>query len=208
MTYDAADPSGLPEDPDWHGFQRIGSVLTFSPAHIEKYMLAAEMALGRGAFAWAAAQARDHALVAVRDAGMEKLRKRVYRPRHRGQSAGRSGAEQRALDVHDIVVKTAGEYIVRVKLSGLARPSGRAPRLRLYAGDISRVLYEADVEAPEEKPVTIEFRTHLPAGTHPIRIVNAVPGPNPKARRSRPGPSATAFTSIEAPRALADEVYR
>jgi hypothetical protein len=46
VTYDAADPSGLPEDPDWHGFQRIGSVLTFSPAHIEKYMSAAEMVLG------------------------------------------------------------------------------------------------------------------------------------------------------------------
>src|SRR5262245_27067821 len=38
VTYDVSDPAGLPEDPDWHGFQRIGSVLTLSPAHIEKYM--------------------------------------------------------------------------------------------------------------------------------------------------------------------------
>ena len=56
-----------------------------------------------------------------------------------------------ALDVHDLEIKTAGEYIVRVKLSGLRPEGGRAPRLRLYAGDISRVLYEQDVEAPEDQ---------------------------------------------------------
>ena len=28
ITYDAADPAGLPDDPDWQGFERIGSVLT------------------------------------------------------------------------------------------------------------------------------------------------------------------------------------
>ena len=45
VTYDAADPAGLPEDPDWQGFERIGSVLTLSPAHVEKYMAAAETVL-------------------------------------------------------------------------------------------------------------------------------------------------------------------
>src|SRR5271154_2722570 len=42
ITYDASDPSGLPEDPDWQGFERFGSVLTVSPAQIEKYLAAAE----------------------------------------------------------------------------------------------------------------------------------------------------------------------
>ena len=45
VTYDAADPTGLPEDPDWQGFERIGSVLTLSPAHVEKYLAAAETVL-------------------------------------------------------------------------------------------------------------------------------------------------------------------
>ena len=45
VTYDAADPAGLPEDPDWQGFERIGSVLTLSPAHVEKYLAAAETVL-------------------------------------------------------------------------------------------------------------------------------------------------------------------
>ena len=34
VTFDVTDPAGLPEDPDWQGFQRIGSVLTLSPAHV------------------------------------------------------------------------------------------------------------------------------------------------------------------------------
>src|SRR5262245_27073994 len=42
VRYDAADPTGLPEDPNWHGFERIGSVLSLSPAHVEKYFAAAE----------------------------------------------------------------------------------------------------------------------------------------------------------------------
>ena len=48
VTYDASDPSGLPEDPNapWQGFQRIGSVLTLSPAHVvEVHLGAAETAL-------------------------------------------------------------------------------------------------------------------------------------------------------------------
>src|SRR5258707_817590 len=32
----------LAEDPNWHGFERIGSVLSLSPAHVEKYFAAAE----------------------------------------------------------------------------------------------------------------------------------------------------------------------
>ena len=44
-NYDAADPTGLPEDPDWQGFERLGSVLTLSPAHVEKYLAAAETVL-------------------------------------------------------------------------------------------------------------------------------------------------------------------
>jgi len=45
VNYDATDPTGLLEDPDWHGFERIGSVLSLSPAHVEKYFTAAESVL-------------------------------------------------------------------------------------------------------------------------------------------------------------------
>src|SRR5207249_4607582 len=85
----------------------------------------------------------------------------------------------------------------RGKVSGLGPEGGRAARLRLYAGDISRLLFEQDIEAPDDRPVTIEFRAHLPAGKHPIRIVNAVPGPNPEARRSRASGTPNTFTNLQ-----------
>lgn len=66
--------------------------------------------------------------------------------------------------------------------------------MRIYATDLNRTLFEEDVDAPEDAPVTIEFRTHLPAGTHLIRLVNAVAGPNPEERASRPLNSKPFFT--------------
>lgn len=196
VTYDATDPTGLPEDPDWQGFQRIGSVLTLSPSHIEKYLSAAELALGE-ALSLGAEPKRE----VVRWTPFD-IRGKQYQKEYEARGMADKVRvdivpNNGALDVRDINIKTAGEYIVRVKLSGL-RPEGRrAPRLRLYAGDISRVLYEGDVEAPEDKPTIVEFRVHLPVGSHPIRIVNAVPGPNPEARRSRPGPSSVLFTNLK-----------
>ena len=45
QCFDATDPGGFLEDPEWHGFERIGSVLTLSPSNIEKYFTAAETVL-------------------------------------------------------------------------------------------------------------------------------------------------------------------
>lgn len=45
VNYDPYDPTGLAEDQEWHGFERIGSVLSLSPSHVEKYFNAAENVL-------------------------------------------------------------------------------------------------------------------------------------------------------------------
>jgi hypothetical protein len=45
VQYDAEDPGGLLEDPEWNGFERLGSVLTLSATHVEKYIKAAEVVL-------------------------------------------------------------------------------------------------------------------------------------------------------------------
>jgi mono/diheme cytochrome c family protein len=198
VTFDVTDPTGLPEDPDWHGIQRIGSVLTLSPAHVEKYLAAAEMVLSE-ALSLGPEPKRETITWTPFDIRGWKSFEKEYQARGiadkvRVDLVPNNGA----LDDRTVEIKTAGDYFVRVKVSGLRPAGGRAPRLRLYAGDISRVLFEQDIEAPEDKPATIEFRAHLPAGKHPIRIVNAVPGPNPEARRSRPGPSNIAFSSLQA----------
>ncbi|MDB6175798.1 MAG: hypothetical protein JWL59_5109 [Chthoniobacteraceae bacterium] len=186
VTYDATDPTGLPEDPDWQGFERVGSVLTLSPSHVEKYLAAAEtvlneaLALGaepkRELIRWTSEMGRVRG-----DVGKELAAKGILE-KTRIDIVPNNGA----LDAYDLHVKTTGEYIVRVKLSGLRAQGGRAARLRIYATDLNRTLFEQDVEAPEDAPVVLEFRAHLPVGTHLMRIVNAVPGPNPEERASRP----------------------
>src|SRR6185369_10580048 len=45
VHFDATDPGNFLEDPEWHGFDRIGSVLTLSPSNVEKYLNAAEVIL-------------------------------------------------------------------------------------------------------------------------------------------------------------------
>jgi len=186
VTYDSTDPTGLPEDPDWTGFERIGSVLTISAAHVEKYMAAAETVLTEALALgpqkdpettwWTAVQKREG------DDITKLLASRGLAGKVRQDIVPNNGA----LDAYDLKVPVTGEYDVHVKVSGLRPEGGRPPRLRIYAADIGRLLFETDVDAPEDQPVTFEFRTHLPAGTHLMRIVNAVPGPNPEGRPSRP----------------------
>jgi mono/diheme cytochrome c family protein len=199
VSFDVTDPTGLPEDPDWHGIQRIGSVLTLSATHVEKYLAAADSvlteALGLGPepkrelVHWSAFDLRGGGWK-----GLEKeYERRGIADKVRMDVVPNNGA----LDDRGIRIKTGGEYIVRVKLSGLRPPGGRPPRLRFYAADISRTLFEQDIDVPEDKPETLEFRVHLPPGDHPVHIVNSVPGPNPEARRSRPGPNTIAFTDLQ-----------
>jgi mono/diheme cytochrome c family protein len=197
VTYDVTDPTGLPEDPDWHGFQRIGSVLTLSPAHVEKYLAAAETVLGE-----ALSLGKQPNKEVIRWNPIELRNWHQFEKEYKARGVADKlrvdlVPNNGALDGRDLNLKVGGEYICRVKLSGLRPAGGRAPRLRLYAGDISRVLFEQDIEAPEDKPITIEFRTHLPPGEHPIRIVNAVPGPNPEDRRSRASETPNAFTNLQ-----------
>ncbi len=189
VMVDVSDPSGLPEDPDWQGFQRIGSVLTISPAHIEKYMAAAEFALNE-ALPPGPPPARDTVRWTPFDmrgiSGRDQFFARGHLERVRTDIVPNNGANGTPGENKLLTIKTAGDYLVRLKLSGLRPQGGIPPRVNIYAADLGRTLFEQDVEAPETRPVTIEFRTHLPAGAHQIRILNAVPGPNPEASSSRP----------------------
>ena len=100
-------------------------------------------------------------------------------------------------DTWNLDVKTTGDYLLRMKLSGLRPEGGRAPRLKVYMSSIDKTLIEQDVDAPEDKPITVEARVHLIAGKYPIRIINSVPGPNPEGRRSRHSGTPNAFTTVQ-----------
>jgi hypothetical protein len=100
-------------------------------------------------------------------------------------------------DTWPLEVKTTGEYILRIKLSGLRPEGGRAPRIKVYMSSVDKTLLEQDIDAAEDKPITVEARVHLTAGKYPIRIINSVPGPNPEGRRSRHSGTPNAFTNVK-----------
>jgi mono/diheme cytochrome c family protein len=178
VRYDAADPTGLPEDPNWHGFERIGSVLSLSPAHVEKYFAAAEAILAEAlpekapatkVTRWTPYDCRGWSRKKMEERGLaDKVRLDVWPGIPIGGHPG---------SVKEFSAPASGEYRVRVKLSGLKPANGRAPRLTVYAADLDRSLGEQDVVAPEDKPTVVEFTAHLPAGRHMIRISNEAPGP-------------------------------
>ena len=196
VNFEVKSPTGLPEDPDWKGFERISSVLTLSPAHVEKYLAAADAIL-------------DEALPIRPEPKREVVRWMPFDMRWKNfapEYQARGIADKVRIeivpnnyttDTWPVDIKTTGMYSVRVKLSGLRPEGGRAPRLKLYMSSIDKTLIEQDVDAPEDQPMVIEARVHLVAGKYPVRVINAVPGPNPEGRRSRHSGTPNAFTDTK-----------
>ena len=177
VQYDASDPGGLLEDPEWNGFERIGSVLTLSPTHIEKYMRAAEIVLDE----------------AYPEEPIEYLEASVpAKTLHEGQPYYEEYKEQGLLDKMRVLMVTSGElyrgsnpyrnglkfpgpgvYEISYQVSGLKPEGKKAPRMQVYEYKLDRILFEQDIIAPEDEPATVTFRTHFPAVRSPsIHVIN------------------------------------
>jgi hypothetical protein len=81
----------------------------------------------------------------------------------------------------------AGIYEISYTLSGLKPEKGRAPRLKVYEEKLDRVLFEQDIVAPEDQPVTVTFRAHLQKGT----------GANPKVNPAGKLPDGRTYETAE-----------
>ena len=197
VNFDAADPTGLPEDTSWQGFERIGSVLTVAPAHVEKHFAAAEAILGEALptekpkpLVWKRGwrELRGGSLEMAKELGIEdKVRVEVW------PGSSFNGGPPGPIDVN---LPATGDYVMRIKLSGLKPPKGRAPRVSVYAMDLDRLIWEQDVVAPEDQPVTLEIPFHAPAGPHLFRFTCEAPGPSNLPRAGRPD-GRRLFTTIK-----------
>ncbi len=170
VRYDPTKPGELNEDTLWHGFERIGSELSLSPSHVDRYYRAAELVLDR-AFPAASGEAR-------------KIRKTAAELRYNGGKT-----QQEALDrfgikrplryllypgsVHNALSANwfgkvgpehSGLYKVRIQASGIRPIGGQTAHLSIGKGTGEETvdgLIEFDITAPEDSPQVHEFEVFL-----------------------------------------------
>ncbi len=183
IHYDVSAPGALNEDPMWHGYDRIGSLLTLSPSHVDRYFKAADTVLSR----------------AYPDAPPKVFKKRFDSIDIRYARYNRYKREEiEALGIADKVRsplwpkgsfaammehwtprgQQPGIYRARIQLSGLPGPDGTVPHLTIWDAKRKVALFDEDVIAPEDKPVILEFEAFLEMPSL-IQIQNELPLPFP-----------------------------
>jgi hypothetical protein len=170
VRYDPTKPGELNEDALWHGFERIGSELSLSPSHVDRYYRAAGLVLDR-AFPVTSGEPR-------------KVRKTADELRYNGGKA-----QQETLDRFGIKrplryllfpgsVQNAfssgwfgrtgpehsGLYRMRLQASGIRPPGGQTAHLSIgkrTGEETVDGLIEFDITAPEDSPQVYEFEVFL-----------------------------------------------
>lgn len=169
VRYDPAQPGELNADPLWHGFERIGSQLSLSPSHVERYYRASEIVLNRAFPEKPVESQLVHKTAAeIRYNGGEK--QQAYLDRFGIKRPLRAlifpGRELQALRPNwfGSGANESGLYRARLQISGVRPPGGQTPHLRIgkRTGEgTNEGLIELDILAPEDKPEIIEFEVFL-----------------------------------------------
>ena len=170
VRYDAAKPGELNADPLWHGFERIGSQLSLSPSHMERYYRAAEIVLSR-AFPGQPVEPKTIRKTAAdlryRGGATQQeylTRFGIKRPLRMLIFPGRLQQAFRHNWFGRIGPEHSGLYRARMKVSGVRPPEGQAAHLRIgkrLAEDSNEGLIELDILAREDEPQVIEFEVFL-----------------------------------------------
>jgi mono/diheme cytochrome c family protein len=171
VRYDPTKPGELNEDTLWHGFERIGSELSLSPSHVDRYFRAAELVLDRAFPAAASGEARE-------------VRKTAAELRYRGGTDQQAaldrfgikrplryllypGNTQQAIAPHwfgKTGPEHSGLYKLRIQASGIRPIGGQTAHLSIgkkTGEETVDGLIEFDITAPEDKPQVYEFEVFL-----------------------------------------------
>jgi len=177
VRYDPTLPGELNDDSLWHGYERIGSELSLSPSHVDRYYRAAQTVLDRAfpAEPVKTRQVRQTAAEIRYDGGEEQRawlkRLGIERPLRYLINPGlpfRHETRHRALSQDWFRGRPqSGLYRMRLQASGLRPPGGQVPHLRIGtlpeakdAGVLDSVI-EFDVTAPEDSPEIYEAEVFL-----------------------------------------------
>lgn len=166
VSFDTEAPGGLNEDTRWRGFNRIASLLTLSPSHVERYFEAAQKIIA-DAFPEKTPETRRGRSDAATPRALELLKRHcIERPPRHLLLPGRTFGSMDARD--------PGTYRVRVRLSALAASTGRLPHLAVWDEVLKREVDGRDLCIPEDRPEWITFTTHLPRGR--FTLLHQAPG--------------------------------
>jgi hypothetical protein len=170
VRYDPAKPGELNEDTLWHGYERIGSQLSLSPSHVDRYYRAADIVLDR-AFPATSSEARKVRMTAaeLRYGGGEKQQEAldrfgIKRPLRYLLFPGRV---QQALSSNwfgQTGPEHSGLYKLRLQASGIRPPGGQPAHLSVGKQTSEETvdgLIEFDITAPEDSPQVYEFEVFL-----------------------------------------------
>ncbi|MDA1159593.1 MAG: DUF1592 domain-containing protein [Planctomycetota bacterium] len=170
VRYDPAKPGELNADTLWQGFERIGSQLSLSPSHVERYYRAAETVLAR-AFPAAPVETRQVRMTAadIRYGGGKTQqayldRFGIKRPLRALIFPGRMQQAFRPNWFGTAGSKASGLYRARMQVSGIRPPGGQIPHVRIgkqLTEEANEGLIELDVLASEDEPEIIEFEVFL-----------------------------------------------
>lgn len=170
VRYDPSKPGELNADSLWHGYERIGSQLSLSPSHVERYYKAAETVLAR-AFPIQEVEAKlDRKSAAdLRYRGGEKeqeLLERfgIKRPLRMLMFPGRLQSAFRPNWFGRTGPEHSGLYRARMQVSGIRPPGGQIAHLRIGKRTVEAAnegLVELDILAPEDEPQVVEFEVFL-----------------------------------------------
>jgi len=170
VRYDPTKPGQLNEDTLWHGFERIGSELSLSPSHVDRYYGAAGLVLDR-AFPVASGESRKVRKTAVDLRYGDGKTQQVMLDRFGIKRPLRyllfPGNVQNALSPNwfgKTGPEHSGLYKVRLKASGIRPPGGQPAHLSIgkrTGEETVEAVVEFDLTAPEDSPQVYEFEVFL-----------------------------------------------
>ena len=175
--YNPAAPGGLNEDSLWHGFERIGSQLSLSPSHVDRYYRAADTVLER-AFPAKAGETRKVRMTAaemhygdMKTAQTALDQFGIKRPLRQLLFPGRIETALSPQWFGKVGPEQSGLYRLRLKASGIRPLGGQPAHLSIGKStgeETVASLVEFDINAPEDSPKIYEFDVYLdmPATLH------------------------------------------
>jgi len=171
VRYDPTKPGELNEDTLWHGYERIGSQLSLSPSHVDRYYQAADVVLSR-AFPEAITEPRKVRRTAaeLRYGGGEEQQRAldrfgINRPLRYLMFPGRvTTALSSGLFFGATGPEHSGLYKLRIQASGIKPPGGQPAHLsigRRTSEETVDGIIEFDITASEDEPKIYEFEVFL-----------------------------------------------